>query len=104
MVGSPVLVPLKRNARASMAMRQGLRFPCKTSSLRDTMQALVVAIHQPVLKSTTRLGSLLWLIWFVSFVWLNKTNQRNQMNQTDEIDQIGRELPLGVRLEYSDIE
>jgi hypothetical protein len=33
---------------------------------------------------------------------LNNTNQRNQMNQTDEIDERDRELPLGVRLEYSD--
>ena len=44
---------LKRNARASVAMRQGFTFPSKAVSSRDTMQALVVAINQPVLKSTT---------------------------------------------------
>ena len=44
---------LKRNARASMAMRQGFKFRSKAVSSRDTMQAPVVAINQPVLKSTT---------------------------------------------------
>ena len=44
---------LKRNARASMAMQQGIKFPGKAAFSRDTMQALVVAINQPVLKSTT---------------------------------------------------
>jgi len=75
MVDLPVLVPLKRNARASTAMWQGLKFSCKALSLRATMQVPLVAIHQPVLKSTTRAGLVAWLIWFVSFVWLNKTNQ-----------------------------
>ncbi|HJS66999.1 MAG TPA: hypothetical protein VJ760_06690 [Nitrospiraceae bacterium] len=36
-----------------MAMRQGLKFPCKAVSLRHMMWAPVVAIHQLVLKSTT---------------------------------------------------
>ena len=44
---------LKRNARASMAMQQGFKFPGKAVFSRDTMQAPVVAINQPVLKSTT---------------------------------------------------
>ena len=44
---------LKRNARASMTMRQGFTFPSKAVSSHDTMQAPVVAINQTVLKSTT---------------------------------------------------
>ncbi|HSQ52784.1 MAG TPA: hypothetical protein VLL94_16165 [Nitrospiraceae bacterium] len=41
-----------------MAMRQGLKFPCKALSLRDMVQVPVVAIHQPVLKSTTSTGAV----------------------------------------------
>jgi hypothetical protein len=48
---------LKRNARASMAMRQGFKFASKAVSSYDTMQAPVVAINQPVLKSTTNARS-----------------------------------------------
>jgi len=44
---------LKRNVRASVAVRQGFTFPSKVLSFRDTMQAPVVAINQTVLKSTT---------------------------------------------------
>jgi hypothetical protein len=49
---------LKRNARASMAMRQGFSFPSKAVSSHDTMQVPVVAINQPVLKSTTSAGAV----------------------------------------------
>ena len=81
-----------------MDIGQWLKFSGKVTSCRDAIRMDVVAIHQPMLKSTTRAGSLLWLMWFVSCVWLNKSNQRNQMNQTDEIDQIDCELPLGLAL------
>jgi hypothetical protein len=57
-----------------MAMRQWPKFPSKEVSCRDETQEYLVAIHQPVLKSTTRAGSLLW---FVLFVWLEKNNQMN---------------------------
>ncbi|MEK7235011.1 MAG: hypothetical protein AAB242_00215 [Nitrospirota bacterium] len=40
-----------------MAMRKGFKFPSKAVSSRDTMQAPVVAINQPVLKSTTNARS-----------------------------------------------
>ena len=53
MVAHMFLPHLKRNARASMAMRKGFTFPSKAVSSRDTMQAPMVAINQPVLKSTT---------------------------------------------------
>jgi hypothetical protein len=52
-----------------MAMRQWPKFPSKEVPCRDETQEDMVAIHQPVLKSTTRAGSLLW---FVLFVWLEK--------------------------------
>ena len=75
-----------------MDIGQWLKFSGKVTSCRDAIRMDVVAIHQPMLKSTTRAGAMLWLMWFVSFVWLNKSNQ---INQTDEIDS---ELPLGLAL------
>jgi stress-induced morphogen len=47
-----------RNARASMAMRQWPKFPSKEVSCRDETQEDMVAIHQPVLKSTTSAGAV----------------------------------------------
>ena len=47
----------------------------------------MVAIHQPVLKSTTNAGSRvggaqnrrsIWSVWFVWSIWLDETNQMNQ--------------------------
>jgi hypothetical protein len=79
----------------------------------------VVAIHQHVLKSTTSAGgrvggaqnrrsiwsiwsiSSIWSVWSVWSIWLDETNQMNQTNEIDQIDQTNRELPLGLRLEYS---
>jgi hypothetical protein len=90
---------LKRNACASTVIRQWPKFPSKEVSCRDETQEDMVAIHQPVLKSTTSAtGWFIWFVWFVSFIWLNKTNK---MNQTDEIDQIDSELPLSLTLGYS---
>jgi hypothetical protein len=84
-----------------MAMRQWPMFSSTEVSCRDGMQEDMVAIHQPVLKSTTRAGLLRWFFWFVSFVWLEKNNQ---MNQTDEIEQIDSALPLNLALMYSHVE
>ena len=58
---------LKRNARASMAMRQGFTFSSKAVSSRDTMQAPVVAINQTVLKSTTNARSRSARCWLLRF-------------------------------------
>jgi len=82
MADSPVLVPHKRNAYASMAMRQGLKFPCKALSLRDTMQVPLVAIHQPVLKSTTRA----WLVALVDLVCFVCLVEQNKPEKPDESD------------------
>ena len=60
---------VKRNARASMAMRQWLMFSSKEVSCRDKTQEDMVAIHQPVLISTTRVG-LVVLVYLVDFVHL----------------------------------
>ena len=49
---------LKRNARASIAIRQWFKFPSKAVSCRDATQATVVAIHQSMLKSTTSAGAV----------------------------------------------
>jgi hypothetical protein len=62
---------VKRKARAIMDMRQWLKFSSTVASSRAATRADVVAIHQHVLKSTTRPGSLLWFIWCVSFVLLS---------------------------------
>ena len=116
MVGSRVLAPIRRNDCASMAIQQWPKFPSKKVSCRDATRADVVAIHQYVLKSTTsdkgRVGNAqnrrsIWSISSVWFIWLVSSNQIDQKDQTDQIDQIdqtNRELPLGLRLEYSDDE
>jgi hypothetical protein len=49
---------VKRKARAIMDMRQWLKFSSKVASCRDATRADVVAIHQPVLKSTTSAGAV----------------------------------------------
>jgi hypothetical protein len=60
---------LKRNARASMAIRQWLKFPSKEVPCRDARPASLVAIHQHVLKPTTSAG-LVALVYLVCFVCL----------------------------------
>jgi hypothetical protein len=52
------LAHLKRNARARVVMQQWLKFLSKEVSCRDETQEDMVAIHQPVLKSTTNIGGL----------------------------------------------
>jgi hypothetical protein len=52
------LAHLKRNAHASVAMRQWLKFSSKVAFRCDATRADVVAIHQHVLKSTTSAGAV----------------------------------------------
>jgi len=65
-----VLVPLKRKARAIMAIRQWLKFPRKMVSRRDATWADVVTIHQHVLKSTTSTRERDAKNWMVALVYL----------------------------------
>ena len=58
----------------------------------------MVAIHQPVLKSTTRAG-LVALVALVCFVCL--VEQNNPEKRDEPADEIDRELPLGLAVMYS---
>ena len=104
-----LLLHVKRNACASMAMQKWLRFPCKGESYGQVSYVGVVDIHHHVLKSTTsdggRMGDVrnrrsIWSISSVWFIWLVLSAQIDQKDQTDQIDQTNRELPLGLALRY----
>jgi hypothetical protein len=63
-----------------MAMRQWPKFPSKEVSCRDETQADMVAIHQPVLKSTTSAG-LVALVYGL-FRLFGRTRQTRWTGQT----------------------
>ena len=110
-----LLLHVKRNACASMAMQKWLRFPCKGESYGQVSYVSVVDIHHHVLKSTTSdggrmgdaqnrrsIGSIwsVWSVWSFWSIWADKTYQMNQTDEIDQIDQTNRELPLGLALRY----
>jgi len=84
-----------------MAMRQWPKFPSKEVSCRDETQADMVAIHQPVLKSTTSAG-LVALVYLVCFVCLVEQDKPDGPDKPQPATTSRSELPLGLRLEYSD--
>jgi hypothetical protein len=91
-----------RNARASMAMRQWPKFPRKEASCRDETQEDLVAIHQPVLKSTTSTGLviLVYLVDLVHLVSFLQPNKRDKPNKPQFASPAGPELPFSSALMY----
>jgi hypothetical protein len=81
-------------------MRQWPNFPTKEVFCRDEAQEDMVAIHQPVLKSTTRAGlvALVYLVHLVSFL---QPNKRDKPNKPQPASFSGLALPLGLALMYS---
>jgi hypothetical protein len=88
---------VKRKARAIMDMRQWLKFSSKVASCRDATRADVVAIHQHVLKSTTRAGlvALVYLVCFVCVVEQNKPENPDEPDRPDR-SRIAFGLKAGV--------
>jgi hypothetical protein len=86
-----------------MAMRQWPMFSSKEVSCRDETQEDMVAIHQPVLKSTTRVGlvALVYLVDLVHLVSFLQPNKRDKPNKPQFAGPAGPELPFSLAVMYS---
>ena len=79
------LFHVKGKARAIMDIRQWLKFFGKVTSCRGAIRMDVVAIHQPMLKSTTRAG-LVALVDVVCFVCLVEQHKPEKLDEPDRPD------------------
>jgi hypothetical protein len=86
-----------------MAMQQWPKFSNKEASCRNKAQEDMVGFHQPVLKSTTSAG-LVALVYLVCFVCLVEQDKPDGPDKPQPATTSRSELPLGLRLEYSDKE